>query len=52
MTATLLGLTVLAFLLGLVLGRFERADRRIERQAPLDLTPSLRQIRAWRSERR
>lgn len=50
-TATAAGLILLAFVVGVLLGRFERADRRIDHDPPLDVTPGLAQLRAWRSER-
>ena len=51
MTATTAGLILLAFLVGAVIGRFERADRRIEHEPPTDITPGLAQLRAWRADR-
>lgn len=51
MTTTTAGLVLLAFLIGAIVGRFERADRRIDRHPPLEITPGLAQLRAWRTER-
>jgi hypothetical protein len=48
-TATWCGLALLTFVLGVQLGKYERADRRITREAPTTITPSLR---GMRSERR
>ena len=50
-TFTAAGLILLAFLVGVVLGRFERADRRIEHEPPTDITPGLAHLRAWRADR-
>ena len=52
MTAIYCGLALLCFVLGVAIGSIERADRRIERQQPITITPSLRQLRMWRSDRR
>lgn len=52
LTATTAGLILLAFVAGAVIGRFERADRRIDHEPASDLTPSLYQLRSWRKDRR
>jgi hypothetical protein len=42
---------ILLVFIAFALGRFERSDRRIERQVPITINPSLKQLRTWRSDR-
>lgn len=40
---------LLAFVVGVAVGRFDRSDRRVTRQPPLEFSPRL--VRLWRAER-
>ncbi len=41
---TYAGLILLAFMIGVILGRFERADRRVTHERPHEITQSLHSV--------
>ena len=48
-SAILSALALAIFALGVLIGRWDRKDRRVTRERPMTLTPSLK--RQWRSDR-